>query len=84
MFLANVSSTSWTAIIIIAILTILAEILVLKYGLPWFEKKSDQSEERRKKESRKRAKRIRVDSERAKVDFNNLVNGTGQGGSDEG
>lgn len=84
MFLANVSSTSWTAIIIIAILTLLAEFLVIKYLLPWFEKKSDRIEEKRRIESRKRARRIRIDSERAKVDFNNLVNGAGQGGSDEG
>jgi len=84
MFLSTVSSTSWTAIVIIAILTLIAEFLVIKYLLPWFEKKSDQAEEKKKIESRKRARRIRVDSDRARLDFNSIVNGSGQGGRNEG
>lgn len=84
MFLANVSSTSWTAIIIIAILTLTAEFIVIKYLLPWLEGKTGQSEKRRKIESRKRTCRIRIDSDQAKLDFSKLINSADQGGDDEG
>jgi len=50
MFLSSVPSTSWTTIAIIAAVTVIAEILVLAYLLPWFEKKSDQAEKKQRLE----------------------------------